>query len=186
MKLYIKNMVCYRCKMVVKSEFEKIGLPLVSIELGEVELASELTNEKKMQVSTLLKSIGFELIDNRKSRIIERIKNVIIDVVHRQSNQLNTNLSVYLADQILMDYNYLSNLFSEVEGVSIEHYYIAQKIERVKELLLYNELTLSEIAFQLNYSSLGHLSRQFKSVTGLTPSYFKTLKKAKRLPLDEV
>jgi AraC-like DNA-binding protein len=111
---------------------------------------------------------------------------VIIDVVHRQSNQLNTNLSVYLADQILMDYNYLSNLFSEVEGVSIEHYYIAQKIERVKELLLYNELTLSEIAFQLNYSSLGHLSRQFKSVTGLTPSYFKTLKKAKRLPLDEV
>lgn len=186
MKLYIKNMVCYRCKMVVKSEFEKIGLPLVSIELGEVELASELTDEKKMQVSTLLKSIGFELIDNRKSRIIERIKNVIIDLVHRQSNQLNTNLSMYLADQILMDYNYLSNLFSEVEGVSIEHYYIAQKIERVKELLLYDELTLSEIAFQLNYSSLGHLSRQFKKVTGLTPSYFKTLKKAKRLPLDEV
>lgn len=186
MKLYIKNMVCYRCKMVVKSEFEKIGLPLVSIELGEVELASELTDEKKMQVSTLLESIGFELIDNRKSRIIERIKNVIIDLVHRQSNQLNTNLSMYLADQILMDYNYLSNLFSEVEGVSIEHYYIAQKIERVKELLLYDELTLSEIAFQLNYSSLGHLSRQFKKVTGLTPSYFKTLKKAKRLPLDEV
>jgi AraC-like DNA-binding protein len=186
MKLYIKNMVCYRCKMVVKSEFEKIGLPLVNVELGEVELASELTDEKKIQVSTLLKSIGFELIDNRKSRIIERIKNVIIDLVHRQSNQLNTNLSVYLADQILMDYNYLSNLFSEVEGGSIEHYYIAQKIERVKELLLYDELTLSEIAFQLNYSSLGHLSRQFKSVTGLTPSYFKTLKKAKRLPLDEV
>lgn len=186
MKLYIKNMVCNRCKMVVKSELEKLELSLIAVELGEVEIDGDLSEKKKIQVSQRLLGLGFELIDNKKSRIIERMKNAIIDLVHHQDNQIRTNLSVFLSEQLLMDYNYLSNLFSEVEGVSIEHFYIAQKIERVKELLVYDELTLSEIAFQLNYSSLAHLSRQFKQVTGLTPSHFKGLKQTKRSPIDEL
>lgn len=186
MKLYVKNMVCNRCKMVVKSELEKFGLHLIAVELGEVEIKGDLSDEKKVQLGQRLEALGFELIDNKKSRIIERVKNAIIDLVHHQDNQIQTNLSVFLCGQLLMDYNHLSNLFSEVEGVSIEHYYIAQKIERVKELLVYDELTLSEIAFQLNYSSLGHLSRQFKQVTGLTPSHFKGLKQTKRLSIDEL
>lgn len=186
MKLYIKNMVCNRCKMVVKSELEKLGLRLITVELGEVEMEGNLSDESKVQVSYLLEMLGFELIDNKKSRLIERIKNVIIDLVHHQDNQIKTNLSVFLARHLLMDYNHLSNLFSEVEGVSIEHFYIAQKIERVKELLVYDELTLSEIAFRLNYSSLGHLSRQFKQVTGLTPSHFKVMKQTKRSSIDQL
>ena len=186
MKLYIKNMVCNRCKMVVKSELEKLGLHLITVELGEVEMEGHLSEDLKKQLSQRLSALGFELIDSKKSRIIERMKNAIIDLVHYQDNQIQTNLSVFLAELLLMDYNYLSSLFSEVEGVSIEHFYIAQKIERVKELLMYDELTLSEIAFQLNYSSLGHLSRQFKQVTGLTPSHFKMMKETKRSSIDEL
>lgn len=186
MKLYIKNMVCNRCIMVVRSVFENLGLPPVSITLGEVVLDKEPSAAEKRQIEDALTPIGFSIIDDKKSRLIERIKTLIVELVHQKNNELNVNLSDYLVGQIHHDYTYLSNLFSEVEGTTIEKYFIAQKIERVKELLVYDELSLSEIAFQLNYSSLAHLSNQFKKVTGLTPSHFKNIRIEKRKPLDEV
>jgi AraC-like DNA-binding protein len=186
MTIYIKNMVCNRCKMVVKGKLEELGLQPVSVELGEVELSEELSDDQKQQVHDALTEYGFELIDNRKSQLIEKIKTLVIDLVHQQNNELHINLSDYLSQQLHHEYNYLSNLFSEVEGTSINQYYIAQKIERVKELLVYDELSLSEIAFQMNYSSTAHLSNQFKKVTGLTPSHFKNIRSVRRKPLDEV
>jgi YesN/AraC family two-component response regulator len=137
-------------------------------------------------VEKLLESLGFEIIDDKKSRIIEKIKNTIIDLVHHQDNDVKINLSDVLSDKLHHDYNYLSNLFSEVEGTTIEKYFIAQKVEKVKELLVYDELSLSEIANRLNYSSVAYLSNQFKKVTGLTPSHFKQIKEDKRKPLDKV
>jgi len=186
MKLHIKNMVCDRCKMVVKAELEKLGYQPVSVELGEVVLEKELSLEEKTKISAILQTVGFELIDDKKSQLIEKIKNLIIDLVHRQNSSLKTNLSDYLSSQLSHDYNYITNLFSEVEGTTIEKYFIVQKIEKVKELLVYDELTLSEIAWQLNYSSVAYLSSQFKKVTGLTPSHFKNIKVQKRKPLDKV
>lgn len=186
MKLYIKNMVCNRCKMVVNSELEKLGLTPVSVELGEVEIAENSIEPIKDVLLKQLQALGFDLIDDKKSRIIEKTKNVIIDFVHYQNNDLKVNLSEKLSEELHYDYNYLSNLFSEVEGTTIEKYFIAQKIEKVKELLVYDELSLSEIAFQLNYSSVAYLSNQFKKVTGLTPSHFKQIKHDKRKTLDEV
>jgi AraC-like DNA-binding protein len=173
MKLYIKNMVCSRCKMVVKSELEKSGLRPLSVELGEVEIAEKNIDEVKSSLLYNLQSLGFDIIDDKKSRIIEKIKNLIIDLVQNKNNQITTNLSEYLTQQLTLDYSTLSNLFSEVEGITIEKYFIHQKIEKVKELLVYNEMTLSEIAYLLNYSSVAHLSNQFKKITGFSPSYFK-------------
>ena len=172
--------------MVVKTELEKLGLQAVSVELGEVELLNELTESNKNELSRALEELGFELIDDKKSRIIERIKNLIVALVHQNNSELAVNLSDHLGTQLNLDYHYLSNLFSQVEGTTIEKYFIAQKIERVKELLVYDELSLSEIAYQLNYSSVAYLSSQFKKVTGLTPSYFKNLTDRKRKPLDKV
>jgi AraC-like DNA-binding protein len=186
MKLYIKNMVCSRCIMVVKSELEKLGLQLLRVDLGEVEMQSPVTAEQKTEIAQRLNAFGFELIDDKKSRTIERIKTLIIELVHQQNNTLNITLSEYLSSQILQDYSTLSNLFSEVEGSTIEKYFIHQKIEKVKELLMYDELSLSEIAFQLNYSSVAYLSNQFKKITGLTPSHFKNLKEKKRKQLDDL
>ena len=186
MKLYIKNMVCNRCIMVVKSELEKIGQHPLSIALGEVELLRDLTANEKQTVAKKLSQLGFELLDDKISRTIERIKNGIVDLVHHQNQALKTNLSDYLVERLRQDYSTLSNLFSEVEGTTIEHYFIAQKIEKVKELLTYNELTLTEIAIQLNYSNVAHLSNQFKKVTGFTPTYFKQLKDKKRKQIDNL
>lgn len=186
MKLYIKNMVCQRCKVAVQSELEKLGLNPISVELGEVELATPLSTEQKSTINQHLQQLGFELIDDKKQRTIHKIKTLIIELVHQRSNDLSTNLSDYLARQLLMDYHTLSHLFSEVENTTIEKYYILQKIEKVKELLVYDELSLSEIALQLHYSSVSHLSRQFKQVTGFTPTHFKNLKNKKRNNLDEV
>jgi AraC-like DNA-binding protein len=186
MKLYIKNMVCNRCIMVVKSELEKIGLHPISVALGEVELLQDLTANEKQTVAKTLSQLGFELLDDKISRTIERIKNLIVDLVHHQNQELKTNLSDYLEEHLMQDYSTLSNLFSEVEGTTIERYFIAQKIEKVKELLTYNELTLTEIAMQLNYSNVAHLSNQFKKVTGFTPTYFKQLKEKKRFSIDEI
>lgn len=186
MKLHIKNMVCNRCIMVVNDELEKLGLRPISIELGEVVLNKELSDIQKAQVKTALEKVGFELIDNRKGQLIERAKTLLIELVHRQNNELRTNLSDYLSQQLGHDYSSLSTLFSEVEGTTIEKFYIAQKIERVKELLVYDELSLSEIAHLLNYSSVSHLSNQFKKITGLTPSHFKQIGAVKRKPLDEL
>lgn len=185
-KLFIKNMVCNRCIMVVENELKQLGLPSVSIRLGEVELEKELTPEQKVELSKALTMVGFELIDDRRSRIIEKIKNTIIDTVHHQHDDKKFNLSAVLSKELNHDYNYLSNLFSEVEGTTIEKYFIAQKIEKVKELLVYDELSVSEIAFQLNYSSVAYLSNQFKKVTGLTPSHYKQIKEEKRKSLDKV
>lgn len=184
--LFIKNMVCNRCIMVVQKELDRLSLSVKSIKLGEVILNKEPTIEEKMKLREALFTLGFEIIDDKKSRIIEKIKNTIIEIVHHQDNDAKTNLSDILSDKLYHDYNYLSNLFSEIEGTTIEKYFIAQKIEKVKELLVYDELSLSEIAMRLNYSSVAYLSNQFKKVTGLTPSYFKQIKEVKRKTLDEV
>jgi AraC-like DNA-binding protein len=186
MKLYIKNMVCGRCERAVRSELEKLAIPVLSIQLGEVELAGNLEESQKQTLAKNLNALGFELLDDKISKTIERIKNLIIDLVHYQNEKLKTNLSTYLSEDLKQDYSALSNLFSETEGTTIEQYFIAQKIERAKELLLYNELTLSEIAIQLNYSNVAHLSNQFKKVTGFTPSHFKKLKEAKRKQIDSL
>ncbi len=186
MKLYIRNMVCNRCIMVVQAELEKLGYQPSHVSLGEVILEQDLSDEEKKQLDNRLHSLGFAIIDDKKSQLIEKIKNLIIELVHQQNSHLKTNLSNWLISHLHHDYTYMTNLFSEVEGTTIEKYFIAQKIEKVKELLVYDELTLSEIAFQLNYSSVAHLSSQFKKVTGLTPSHFKNIREEKRKPLDEV
>ncbi len=179
-------MVCGRCEMAVKTLFEEMKIPLKSIKLGEVELSVKIEDSEKKQLSEKLKALGFELLDDKISKTIERIKNLIISLVHHQNEALKVNLSSYLSDDLKQDYSALSNLFSETEGITIEHYFIAQKIERVKELLIYNELSLSEIAFQLNYSSVAHLSNQFKKTTGITPTQFKQLKEKKRKQIDDL
>jgi AraC-like DNA-binding protein len=172
--------------MVVQNELEKLGFHPVSLTLGEVELDEDISDADKLTINNHLQTFGFELIDDKKSRLIGQIKSLIIELVHYRNSELTLNLSDFLSNELHHDYTYLSHLFSEVEGTTIEKYFIAQKIEKVKELLIYDELSLSEIAFQLNYSSVAHLSNQFKKVTGLTPSYFKNIKSNKRTPLDEV
>lgn len=184
--IFIKNMVCNRCIMVVQSELEKLNLDVNTVSLGRVDLNAPLQQDEKNKLKNALLPLGFELIDDRKSRIIESIKNIIIDVVHHQDSEIKINLSDLLSGELRLDYGYLSTLFSEVEGTTIEKYFISQKIEKVKELLVYDELSLSEIAHRLNYSSVAYLSNQFKKVTGLTPSHFKQIKEQKRKPLDEV
>jgi AraC-like DNA-binding protein len=179
-------MVCNRCIMAVQEILNRLQISYTSIRLGEVELTESISDDHLVQLSTALRSIGFAMADDRKSRIIEKIKNMIIALVHHAKEPLKVNLSDYIASQLNYDYNYLSHLFSEIQGTTIEQYFIAQKIERVKELLVYDELSLSEIAYQLGYSSVGHLSNQFKKVTGLTPTYFKNIRSDKRKPLDEV
>lgn len=179
-------MVCSRCKLVVKSELEKLGLRPISVELGEVELENSSIEKQKEELLQRLRSLGFDLIDDKKSRIIEKIKNQIVELVYHKNNQLSVNLSNYLSQNLSQDYSSLSNLFSEVESITIEHYFISQKIERVKELLTYDELSLSEIAFQLNYSSIAHLSNQFKKHTGLTPTHFKQMKGKKRQQIEDL
>lgn len=186
MTIYIKNMVCNRCKMIVRSTIESFGLHPVQVELGEAELQEDDISSVKEQLKKELQSLGFDLLDDKKAQTVEKIKNKIIHLVQNKDNDLKVNLSDYLSDELHQDYSTLSNLFSEVEGITIEKYYILQKTEKVKELLVYDELSLSEIAFQLNYSSSAYLSNQFKKVTGFTPSHFKKVRKVKRKSLDEV
>lgn len=186
MRLYIKNMVCSRCKMVVKDELTKLGLHAASVQLGEVEISEELTLQQKNELDAVLRSFGFELISDRKTRLIEKIKTVIVGLVHHSEDQPGVRFSEYISAQLHHDYNYLSNLFSEVEGITIEKYLIAQKIEKVKELLKYDELSLSEIASRLGYSSVAHLSNQFKKQTGLTPSFYKSLPKNQRTNIEDL
>lgn len=186
MKLYIKNMVCSRCKMVIKSELENLGLNPITVELGEVEIQERDIKIVKNELLKRLHSLGFDLIDSKKSKTIEKIKNLIVDLIYNKNIDIKTNLSEYLSKSLLQDYNTLSRLFSEVENTTIEKYFINQKIERVKELLTYNELTLNEIAHQLNYSTTSYLSNQFKKVTGFSPSYFKQLKDKKRKQIEDL
>lgn len=179
-------MVCIRCKMVVKDELAKLGLHFKTVELGEVEIFENISEEQRDQFKTALLRSGLELMDDKKSVLIQKIKNVIVELVHYSEEPLVVNFSVYLAEKLNHDYTYLANLFSEVQGTTIERFIINHKIERVKELLVYNELNLMEIAYLMHYSSVAHLSTQFKKVTGLTPSYFKQLKDKRRSMLDEV
>ena len=179
-------MVCIRCKMVVKDELTNLGIAFTSVELGEAELVEKISDELRESVKVALLGFGLELMDDKKSILIEKIKKVIIELVHYSEEPLAVNLSAYLSSKLLHDYTYMSNLFSAVQGTTIEQFFIAHKIERVKELLVYNELSLTEIAFLLHYSSVAHLSSQFKKVTGLTPSYFKNLKVARRSMLDDI
>ncbi|PKQ46142.1 helix-turn-helix domain-containing protein [Confluentibacter flavum] len=186
MKLYIKNMVCSRCRMLVKSELEKLGLQLLSVDLGVIDTLEPVTEQQKHDIAATLKVFGFELIDDKKSKAIEKIKTLIIDLVHHKNNELNVNLSEYISNHLLQDYAMLSNLFSEVEGITIEKYFILQKIERVKELLMYDEMSLSEISFLLHYSSVAYLSNQFKKITGFSPSHYKQLKDKKRMQIEDL
>lgn len=179
-------MVCDRCIMVVKSELEKFGLHPNTVELGEADLTEELSPDQKVELDLRFRELGFELIDDRKTRTIESIKTSVLEWVHYSEAPLKMTFSEYLTDKFHHDYSSLSKLFSEVQGVTIEHYVITQKIERVKELLVYDELSLSEIAHQLHYSSVSHLSKQFKKVTGLTPTHFKKVRENKRIPLDKL
>jgi AraC-like DNA-binding protein len=172
--------------MAVKNEFDKMNLSITAMQLGEVEIATELDTAQLVLLSTNLKILGFELLNTKDNKIVDRIKNLIIDQVHYKKVPLKSNLSTYLANDLMQDYSSLSKLFSEKEGVTIEHYFIAQKIEKVKELLLYNELSLSEIAYELHYSTVGHLSNQFKKTTGITPTQFKRSNEVKRKQIDEV
>jgi YesN/AraC family two-component response regulator len=186
LKLYIKNMVCIRCKMVVKAELAKLGLPFVSVELGQAEITGELTAPNRSKLREGLLKQGLELMDDKKSVLIEKIKSVIIELVHYSDEPLIINFSEYLSKKLNHDYTYLANLFSEVQGITIEKFLITHKIERVKELLVYNELNLTEIAYLMHYSSVAHLSTQFKKVTGLTPSHFKKLKEVRRSMLEDL
>lgn len=186
MILYIKNMVCNRCIIMVKQVLDAMGIIYTNVQLGEVELTAEPTPAQQDVLSTELEKIGFALIDDRKRRMIEKVKNLIVQMVHHNNEQPRHNLSGYLSEQLHYDYNYLSSIFSEIENITIEKYLINQKIERVKELLVYDELSLNEIADQMGYSSASHLSNQFKKVTGLTPGHFKKVKENKRRPLDEL
>lgn len=186
MNLHIKNMVCNRCKMVVKAELEKLGFNPVSVELGTVSIKENISPDDKIKISNQLKSFGFELLEDKKTQIAEQIKTSIINLVHYSKEPLKINLSAYLSEQINLEYPQLSSIFSEVENQTIEKYFIAQKIEKAKEMLTYGELTLSEIAYQLNYSSVAHLSAQFKKVSALTPSAYKAETSDKRKTLDEI
>ncbi|MBI9069906.1 MAG: helix-turn-helix transcriptional regulator [Salinivirgaceae bacterium] len=185
--LHIKNMVCNRCIKVVRDEFEKLNLEIEAVELGKVSISSQLNDSMLAEIKNVLDKNGFELIDDKKSKLIDRIKTLVIEITHYGKEvSASINSSEFISKEIGYDYSYLSNLFSSVEGITIEKYTINQKIEKVKELLVYDELSLNEISFQLGYSSVQHLSNQFKKITGLTPSHFKKLKENKRKPLDEV
>jgi AraC family transcriptional regulator len=184
--LYVKNMVCNRCIKAVANILHSMNIIHEQILLGEIKLQKEPGDAEKAVFQSRLQEEGFELIDDKKTRIIEQIKRLIIERVATELNETTNNLSDYLSAKLHLDYAYLSSLFSSIEGFTIEKYYIAQKIERAKELLVYGELSLSEIAFRLGYSSTQYLSNQFKKVTGLTPSYFKQVGAEKRKPLDQV
>jgi AraC-like DNA-binding protein len=186
MKLYIKYMVSLRCKMVVKSELEKLGLNCSTVELGFVDVKEEITKDQLEEFSKNLKKSGLELLDDKKNILVEKIKSVIIEMIHYSDEVPKVNDSDYISEKLNYDYTYLSNTFSEVKGITIQQYIILHKIEKVKELLIYDELTLTEIAHRLHYSSVAHLSNQFKKVTGLTPTYFKELKEVRQRNLEDL
>jgi AraC-like DNA-binding protein len=172
--------------MVVKSELEKLGLHYIIVNLGEAEIMEEITPDQISKLSVGLRKSGLELMDDKKSILVEKIKTTIIELVHYTDDQIKNNLSDYLSEKLNHDYTYLANLFSEVKGTTIENFYLTHKIEKVKELLVYDELNLTEIAFKMHYSSVAHLSNQFKKMTGLTPSHFKNLKHKRRMTLGNV
>jgi AraC-like DNA-binding protein len=186
MKVYIKNMVCLRCKIVVKDELAKLGLTDVFVDLGNVEVLETMTTEQLCLFKSGLLKFGLELIEDKRSILIEKIKTVIIEMVHYEEEEPRMNFSNYLCGKLNYDYTYMANVFSEVVGITIEHFIIAHKIERVKELLIYDELSLTEIAYKMHYSSVAHLANQFKKVTGQTTSYFKHQKQKHMISIDDL
>lgn len=186
MKVYIKNMVCIRCQIVVKSELEKLGLPYSYVKIGEANIKGNVLPEQLEQLDAALRKSGLQLMENKKSILVEKVKSAIIELVHYTDEPIKVNLSDYLSEKLNYDYTYLANLFSEVKGITIEKFYLTHKIERVKELIVYDELNLTEIAYMMNYSSVAHLSNQFKKITGLTPSHFKEIKNKRRDTLENV
>lgn len=179
-------MVSNRCKMAVKEELKKLGLHFIVVDLGEVEIMESITMEQRKQLKIELLNSGLELMDDKKAVLIEKIKHVIIEMVHHSEEVIKVNFSDFLSDKLTHDYTYLANLFSEVQGTTIEQYIISHKVERIKELIIYGELNITEIAWKMNYSSVAHLSNQFKKVTGLSPSHFKQLKEKRRSPIEEI
>ena len=179
-------MVSNRCKMAVKEELQKLGLHFIIVDLGEVEVMEDLTADQREQLRAALNNSGLELMDDKKAVLIEKIKNVIIDMVHHTDEPIKMNFSNFLSEKLDYDYTYLSNLFSEVQGITIEQFLICHKIERIKELINYDELNITEIAWKMNYSSVAHLSNQFKKVTGLSPSHFKKLKIQRKVPIEDI
>lgn len=186
MKLYIKYMVSLRCKMMVKEELKKLGLHYVIVDLGLVEILEDITPVQREQLKENLLKSGLELLDDKKSILIEKIKNVITEMIHYSEELPDVNFSEYISKQLNLDYTYLANTFSEVKGITIQQFIIIHKIERVKELLLYDELNLTEISYKLHYSSVAHLSNQFKKVTGLSPSFYKQLKQKRKVNLESL
>ncbi|SMO94805.1 helix-turn-helix domain-containing protein [Fodinibius sediminis] len=186
MKLYIKYMVSLRCKMLVKDELKKLGINCVSVDLGTIELQDEITDEQLQTFRNNLEKAGLELLDDKKNILVEKIKSVIVEMIHYEDEVPKVNDSDYISEKLEYDYTYLSNTFSEVKGITIQQYIIMHKIERAKELLLYDELTLTEIAHKLHYSSVAHLSNQFKKITGLAPTYFKELKEKRLKNLEDL
>ncbi len=179
-------MVSNRCKMAVKEELRKLGLHFIVVDLGEVEIMENISAEQREQMKAALLISGFELMDDKKAILIEKIKIAVIELVHHSDENIKINFSDFLSEKLNHNYTYLANLFSEVQGTSIEHFIIAHKIERIKELIIYDELNITEIAWKMNYSSVAHLSNQFKKVTGLTPSHFRQLKDKRRISIEDI
>ena len=186
LKIYIKYMVSNRCKIVVKDLLKKLGLHFIVVDLGEIEIMEDLTKELRAALKIELAEVELELMDDKKAILIEKIKGIIINMVHHTEDPLSTNFSNFLSKNLGYDYTYMANLFSEVQGTTIEQFIILHKIERIKELILYDELNITQIAYKMNYSSVAHLSNQFKKMTGLAPSHFKQLKDKKRNPIEEI
>lgn len=186
MLLRIKNMVCDRCVMVVRTELERAGCRVLAVRLGEAEVEGGLSPGEKARLAERLEALGFELLEDRRARMIEAVKRAVIELVRAEEVMPDVRLSEYLQERLRVDYRQISTLFSETEGRTVEKYFIAQKIERVKELLVYDELSLGEIAFRLGYSSVAHLSAQFKQVTGMTPSRYKLMGSAGRRTIDSI
>lgn len=186
MKLYIKYMVSLRCKLLVEEELRRSGINFLLIDLGVVELKEDISAEQREQLKTNLSKSGLELLDDKKSILMERIKNVIIEMIHYSEELPKVNYSDYISEKLGYDYTYLSNIFSEAKGITIQQYIINNKIERVKELLLYDELNLTEISYRLHYSSVAHLSNQFRKITGISPSYFRKLKLKRKGNLENL
>ena len=185
MKIFIKNMVSNRCKIVVKEILRELDLHFIVVDFGEVEIMENISIEQRELLNYKLLECGLEIMDDKKSILIEKIKSIIINLILHTEENIKVNFSCYLSEKLNHNYTYLANLFSEVQGITIEHFIINHKVEKIKELMIYSDLTITEIAYKMNYSSVAHLSTQFKKVTGLSPSHFKNLKVIKNNPISE-
>ncbi len=186
MKIYVKNMACESCKIFVKESLDELGIPTVKVGLGEIETKNDVSNEDKLKLNTKIKKAGLELLEKKNGALVEKIRAALVDYVYKSDDLPNMKFSNLLSEKLNHDYGYLANFFSEVEATTIEQFVIALKIERAKELILFDELSLTQISYKLKYSSVAHLSNQFKKITGLSPSHFKKLKEKRRITIQEL